>query len=424
MSYHPSRRAYTDTSDSGHATYDDYQDTPCRPLRYREYETRHKVTVTRYRIHTSGESSTSYHDQREYTVHGSHPFSSVYHTLPDEGYRDPSRGPRGDFGKREASSKHLGAEYTYSNSPKREFRRRGAQKDGRHGQSDRRYSSDDDATPEKRNARGYPSSAEEQRGHTSNTYAEHPQQEGLKPVHRGGYPGIPRSHGSNKYGRGDNHCQNKPNNSTRRHGRKHDNSRSETRRQEYSRSNRNDPYYEDCEQSYHRGPKPSQPQETKPTSRDGYSSKTEGYSYHRFATKDEPSQGKPESGSSRRQEKAHSSRSESRREGIPRNNRESSSHEIPQSQPKAKDNLPDHYATLKLDYLATKGEIKSAAKRRRVEVHPDKFLKLGMSDSERDRIHEIAVMVGQAADLLQDPEQKLRYDRKFLAAKGLERCGK
>lgn len=60
-------------------------------------------------------------------------------------------------------------------------------------------------------------------------------------------------------------------------------------------------------------------------------------------------------------------------------------------------------------------------KRRRVEVHPDKLMKPGMSDSERDRIHEIAVMVGQAADLLQDPEQKLRYDRKFFAAKGLER---
>ena len=420
-----SRRAYTDTSDSGHATYADYQDSPCRPLRYREYETRQKVTVTRYRIHTSGESPSSYHDCREYTAYGSHRFSSGYHRLPDEGYRDPTRRPRGEFGKREASSKHKGAEYTYSGSPKQEFGRRSAQRDNRHGQSDRPYSSDDDTMPEKRNARGSPSSAEEWQGHTSDTFAEHSQQEGLKPVPEGSYSGIPRSHGSNKYGRSDNHSQNKLNNSTSRHGEKHCNSRSDTRRQEYSRSNRNDPYYEDCEQRYHRrGPKPSQPQEPKPDSRDGYSSKTEGYFHHKSATKDKPGQGKPESGSSRRQEKHHSSRSESRRERIPRNDRESSSHEIPQSQPKAKDNLPDHYDTLKIDYLATKGEIKSAAKRRRVEVHPDKLMKPGMSDSERDRIHEIAVMVGHAADLLQDPEQKLRYDRKFFAAKGLERCGK
>ena len=80
--------------------------------------------------------------------------------------------------------------------------------------------------------------------------------------------------------------------------------------------------------------------------------------------------------------------------------------------------MPDHYATLKLGPSATDEEIKSAAKRRRVEVHPDKLKKEGMSESERAKIDEAAAKVGQAADVLQNPEQKREYDCKLYAANG------
>lgn len=73
---------------------------------------------------------------------------------------------------------------------------------------------------------------------------------------------------------------------------------------------------------------------------------------------------------------------------------------------------------MKLGPLATSEEIKSAAKRRRVEVHPDKLKKPGMSDSERAKIDAAAAEVGQAADVLSNPEHKLEYDRQLYAAKG------
>lgn len=73
---------------------------------------------------------------------------------------------------------------------------------------------------------------------------------------------------------------------------------------------------------------------------------------------------------------------------------------------------------MKLHHLATPAEIKSAAKRRRVEVHPDKLKKPGMSDSEQAKIDGEAAKVGEAADVLQNPQQKWEYDRQLYAAKG------
>lgn len=78
--------------------------------------------------------------------------------------------------------------------------------------------------------------------------------------------------------------------------------------------------------------------------------------------------------------------------------------------------MPDHYAILKISPHATGEVIKSAAKRRRVEVHPDKLKEVGMSDSERADIDAAAAKVGQAADVLQDAELKLKYDRQMYAA--------
>lgn len=411
---HPSRRAYADT---GHATYDDYEYFSRRPLQSREHKTRHKVTVTRYRIDTSVESTTSYHDRREYSAYGSHPFSSRYQSIPNEGYRGPTPPTRGNSRMSKASFKDFGADYTNPDNLERESNGTGLQGDERHGQSDRHYSSDDYTMPEKRKPKGPQSPAEEQREYTSYARAKQSQQEELKPAQKGQYSGIPRSRGSNEHVRSDNHSLGKPNKSGSCCEENYHNSRSSTRRQEDSRGGRNGPHHEACEQSYYKpSPKPSQPKEPQPTPRDGHAREPKSDGNQRFATKDKPSQGKPESGGSRRQEKPHSSRSESRRGGIPRSSTKEPSNAIPQPEPEAKDEFPDFYAILEISHLATEVEIKRATRRRRVEVHPDKLKRPGMSDSERDKIDAGAAQVGQAADVPQNLEQKLEYDRKLYAA--------
>ena len=205
---------------------------------------------------------------------------------------------------------------------------------------------------------------------------------------------------------------------------KHHNSRSNDRREEDAKGNRSDRYYRDREQRhYQEGPKHSHPKEPKPTYTNGNSSKSKSYSNHRYTKNNNPGQGKPESGTSHQQNKPHSSRSESRCKENPRSKRSDpfnedrgnrSRQEKPQS--RAKEELPDHYATLEIGPLATEEEIKGVAKRRRVEVHPDKLKKPGMSASEIAKIDDEAAKVGQAADVLQNPKQRLEYDRKLYAA--------
>ena len=68
---------------------------------------------------------------------------------------------------------------------------------------------------------------------------------------------------------------------------------------------------------------------------------------------------------------------------------------------------------MKISHLAGEHEIKTAAKRRRVEVHPDKLKKEGMSDSECAEIDAAAAKVGQAADVLTNLEMKLKYDHEM-----------
>lgn len=354
-----SRRVCADTDGSGHATFDDYDDYTRSALSSHgsyvssdNHQPRNmtvksqKITATRYRIHTSGESTTSYHDRterKEYTVYDSHRSSSSRQNIPSSsrtGYY-PSLSDTKEIDDRhfarlpEARSQRLGAQFTYSDWSERDYPRTGAQKDGRHGQSDRHYSGADDPMPEERRHRRPQSSAKERSRYPTYAHAKH-----------------------------------------------------------------------------------SQPKEPKPTYTDSQPSKSKSYSSHKYAAAEDPSHSKPESGSSRRQEEPHSSRSESRRGGNPRSNGNDRSHahrerrhhqEVPQR--KAKEELPDHYLTLKIGPLATAEEIKSAARRRRVEVHPDRLKKAGMSDSERAEIDAAAAKVGQAADVLQNPEQKLNYDR-------------
>ena len=370
------------------------------------------VTVTRYRFHTNGESTTSYHDNREYTAYDSHLSSSGYQetwqappyspsfrlndrdrpSFSDEGHRDPTRRPRDVFHTSEASSQRLGAGY-------------------RHSHLDRHHASDYDNMPKECKPKGPQPSAEKKRGYSSYPHAKHSQSEEFGPAYVRGYFSKRGSHDRDTHGKGGHQRQQMPNDGSRGREERHYHSRS-------TRIKKNDQYYEDCEQSHFRDSKPSQPKSPKPAYTDGHSIRSRSYSNHKYATKDKSGQSKAESGSGRRQEKPHGSKGESRLAGDPENNHQ----EI--AQPKAEENFPDHYATLKVNPFASDTEVKSAARRRRVEVHPDRLKNGGMSESERAEIDAAAAQVGQAADVLQDPEQKREYDRELFAAKGWEWCRK
>ena len=317
-----SRRAHSGTSDSNCATYDDYQDFSHRPLQNRVHELRSQVTVTRYRIDTADNFTTSFHDRREYTAYETH-WSSFDKHNPLKGHRDPARLLRRNSRQPEACFER---DHTYSYRPKQELRMPSERRDDRHSKSDRCYSSNHDTIPEKRSSRGAQPSADQGQGYTTSANARPSQQEELKPSYGSGYSGIPRTHSSNKPPRNDHCSHERPNNST----------------------------------------------------------------------------------------------SNDLRQGHSRSNRRNSSHKLPEPKPRARDNLPDLYAILKISHLATDDQIRSAAKRRRVEVHPDRLKRPGMSESEKDEIDAAAARVGQASDVLLNPEQKLKYDRKLYAAKGLK----
>ncbi len=74
--------------------------------------------------------------------------------------------------------------------------------------------------------------------------------------------------------------------------------------------------------------------------------------------------------------------------------------------------LPDYYKILGISSGASADEIKKAARTMRVTSHPDKLRKQGMSERELQKIDERAALVGQAADVLQDGDQKVVYDLK------------
>ncbi|KAL9010397.1 MAG: hypothetical protein Q9173_004661 [Seirophora scorigena] len=75
--------------------------------------------------------------------------------------------------------------------------------------------------------------------------------------------------------------------------------------------------------------------------------------------------------------------------------------------------FPDLYGCLDLFVWSPQEEIVQAARRRRIEVHPDKVKKPNMTDKELRRIDEIAMEVGQAADILSDPVKRAKYDREL-----------
>ncbi|KAL8994583.1 MAG: hypothetical protein Q9188_007026, partial [Gyalolechia gomerana] len=91
-------------------------------------------------------------------------------------------------------------------------------------------------------------------------------------------------------------------------------------------------------------------------------------------------------------------------------------YEKPKAKPKEKGlpaSIPDFYGYLKVDPSSTQADIVQAARKRRVEVHPDKLKKPGMSDEELEKIDQVAMQVGWAADVLLDLEKRAKYDRKL-----------
>ena len=187
----------------------------------------------------------------------------------------------------------------------------------------------------------------------------------------------------------------------------------------------------------HSNAKHSRVEELKSTHTDTHSGKSQSDSSHKSANSDAPGQSKPGSGSSRRQEKpdssrsesrrpekSHRSRSENRRGENPRSTRDDRTHgdrqrsHHPEASPvEPTEKLPDHYAILQVGPCATHEQIKSAAKRRRIEVHPDRLKKPGMSESEVAKIDKEAAEVGQAAEVLSNPTLRQEYDRSVFVAK-------
>lgn len=102
-----------------------------------------------------------------------------------------------------------------------------------------------------------------------------------------------------------------------------------------------------------------------------------------------------------------------------RSQSESSEDEQGQQQKQKEEILPfpDHYATLNVSRNLPQPEMEKAAKKRRIEVHPDKLAKLtGLSPEERvlKEAEAEAKEVGCAADVLSVAESRQEYDRELL----------
>lgn len=106
---------------------------------------------------------------------------------------------------------------------------------------------------------------------------------------------------------------------------------------------------------------------------------------------------------------------ESRRgEYIPRHNPHRSS---------STRNTGVHYVTLGVSPSAHQDEILRAAKKRRVETHPDRLKrKSGLMEQQKAKIDQEASKVGHAADILSDPESRFQYDQAVRAGRELWVC--
>ena len=71
---------------------------------------------------------------------------------------------------------------------------------------------------------------------------------------------------------------------------------------------------------------------------------------------------------------------------------------------------PNHYRTLDIDPSSTHEEVLRAARKKRIETHPDKFIKDGLPSEGLTKVIETSKNVGWAADILCDPKKRQKYD--------------
>ncbi len=77
----------------------------------------------------------------------------------------------------------------------------------------------------------------------------------------------------------------------------------------------------------------------------------------------------------------------------------------------------DIYTILKVSPQSSPDDTKRAIRLRRIETHPDKRKKLGLSKEEEVMIDEEAKLVGMAADILLDPEKRQKHEEQMQAWK-------
>ncbi|KAL8946588.1 MAG: hypothetical protein Q9222_007036 [Ikaeria aurantiellina] len=77
----------------------------------------------------------------------------------------------------------------------------------------------------------------------------------------------------------------------------------------------------------------------------------------------------------------------------------------------------DYYQILGVDSRSTIAEIQKAGRNKRIECHPDRLKKPGMSAQDIDWIDSWAKAVGEAADVLSNPATRARYDQKRRSGK-------
>lgn len=75
----------------------------------------------------------------------------------------------------------------------------------------------------------------------------------------------------------------------------------------------------------------------------------------------------------------------------------------------------DFYALLGVSRWATQAEVQKAARRKRIETHPDGLSGRNVSSLMFEALVERAKIVGQAADVLCDPLTRLKYDNQQAA---------
>lgn len=89
-------------------------------------------------------------------------------------------------------------------------------------------------------------------------------------------------------------------------------------------------------------------------------------------------------------------------------------HGFPSSQYQSRAYL-DFYALLGISRWATQAEVLKAAKKKRIETHPDRLSGRNVSPLMLEALVERAMIVGQAADVLCDPLTRLKYDNEQAA---------